>query len=598
MRIRTVPLAAALCLVLSACGGGGGGGGGIGSTPTPPSSPAPNTSLANLHSDQVFSTTGTSATAEFDLSTSEVTSAATEPSNVQVKYDADAQSYTVTTAGRSSTFAPAQKESGAIPGETRYVSADGSERLTLVVTPYSSQTANQYVGMGYWQDNTVTGSVQHSTFDSFVYGFATPTSAVPHSGSANYVTDVFGLVATPGKEPKAFSGPGTFQIDFLSGVFQTTAYVAEYGLLSDSYGFGGSILFQGAGTLTSGNGFSGNVSYTGFDGTVAGTMTGRFFGPDAQELGASFSADNAAGAIVTGSLTGRRDGTVPIATQTLTNVVANVSLPERFAEFSSGTDTSLTPAFRGSIGYNEPYGGKVQLFTNGDVSVRLTNSAGPEVLLTAADRSASQRAHFTSYDKVVPESPLRPESLVHVDLYKPGAANGELALTYTSFGIWTEPYVNGTYSKVRKDFFVYGFETPQWLLSERTGTGRYDGIVYGSTTTSAGVLQDVGGTSRFDVDFGAQTYSGWLNLTAAGAGSTTPLGTWTFADSLVSGQMTMTPLLKDGVPGVTSLEYNSINPRFYGPNGQEIGATFTIQDGYPTLGSTAITGVTVAKKSD
>jgi hypothetical protein len=590
MRIGMKPsLVAAGCAMLAACGGGSGGG--VNSAPMPiATAPAPNSALADLHSNQSFDTNSASATATFDLAADQVTSGTSAPSSIQVNYDAAAKSYTVATTGRSETFTPGEIQAGTLPGETRYLA--GQDLLTLVTTPYSGTIPNQYVGMGYWQRNALSGTTQNTTFDSFVYGFATPAGAVPRTGSAGYITDVFGLYTVPGKEPKAISGAGTFQVDLLQGIFQTKAFVNEFALTSDTFGSGGTIVFQGAGHLTSGNGFSGNVSYSGFNGTVAGTMSGRFYGPNAEELGASFSADNAAGAALTGSMTGRRNGQAPVSLS-LTDIVADTPLNERFAEFSTGTDTSLTPAFRGSIGNVEAEPGKVTLRQDGSKSVLLSNSAIAGAELNDAARSATQRPDFDSYDTVVNGK------AIHVDLYKPGAANAELALTYAGFGIWTEPFQNGTFSQIRKDFFVYGFETPQSLLSRRTGSGAYDGIVYGATTTSDGILEDVGGTSHFDVDFGAQSYGGSLNLTArpASGGASSMLGTWTFSDKLVLGQMTQTRLLQNGIPLVGNLEINSIDPRFYGPDGEEIAATFAIQQGQSgTLGSRSITGVTVAKR--
>jgi hypothetical protein len=587
-------------LTLAACGSGGGGG--IASTPTPTPSPTPtNSSISNLVTSQVFGTTGASETTSFDKTQGAVINGSGSPSTISVSYDANTKSYTVSTTGRNQTFGPSDVQTGSLPGETKYIktSSAGNDYLTLVTTPYTSTAPNTYVGMGYWQRNNSSGTTQNTTFDSFVYGFDTPASATPTTGSASYGINAFGLVTTPGKEPKAFSGSGTFDVDFLRGVFQTQAYVGESSLTSDSYSSGGTLLLQGAGHLSSGNGYSGNISYSGLDGIEAGTINGKFFGPAAQELGASFTADNANGAVATGSITGQVTTGAPPVTLTVDNIVSNTTFTEHFSEFTTGTDTSLTPPFRGSIGYNEEEKGTLVGNKDGSVVVTLANSTSASTTFTSANLSPSQRANFTSYDAIVPTGPLEVSGPVHLDLYKPGAANTELALTYTGFGIWTRPYVNGTYSQVRKDFLVYGLETPNWLLSRRTGSATYTGVVYGATTTADGTLQDVGGSSRFDVNFGAQSYTGSLDLTAQapGVAAATSLGTWTFGDKLVSGQMAETALLKGGVAGVAPLPYNSITPRFYGPDGEEIGATFTIQHGYPgDVGTTAITGVAVAKR--
>ena len=59
-----------------------------------------------------------------------------------------------------------------------------------------------------------------------------------------------------------------------------------------------------------------------------------------------------------------------------------------------------------------------------------------------------------------------------------------------------------------------------------------------------------------------------------------------------------TGLYQNGTAGVVGAgQYNSIAPHFYGPDGEEIGATFAITSGWPgSADSTSIVGVTVAKR--
>jgi hypothetical protein len=137
--------------------------------------------------------------------------------------------------------------------------------------------------------------------------------------------------------------------------------------------------------------------------------------------------------------------------------------------------------------------------------------------------------------------------------------------------------------RVRRD---RALETPRNLLSARTGTGRYDGIVYANGASSDGHFYDIGGTSRFDVDFSNHRYSGSLLLSASNGPS---FGTWTFNSTMVAGLMLEANFTQD--PG------GSIQPRFYGPDGQEIGATFRLTSGaLGAAGAVSISGVTVAKR--
>jgi hypothetical protein len=130
-----------------------------------------------------------------------------------IKYDAATQTYTVETEGRSQTFGPAEAQTPRWEGEKPYAKtvSDGSEFLTLVTNPYSDpQYSNRYVGMGYWQKNIRAGTDQHTYFSTFTYGFDTPSSGMPKTGTAHWLTDIFGLLTKPNKELQIVQGLGDF----------------------------------------------------------------------------------------------------------------------------------------------------------------------------------------------------------------------------------------------------------------------------------------------------------------------------------------------------------------------------------------------------
>lgn len=600
---RSVNMALAPCVLLGACGGGGTNSAGsvpIAVTPTP----APtNTVITDLKASQIFSANGASVDTSINLSDRLVEKAASTTSTVKVSYDAVAKSYTIETAGRSAIFTAAQGQKTEFPGETRYTNSDSAQRdyLTIATQPYNGSKSNAYVALGYWQRNSVSSTTQNTVFDAFVFGLETAATAVPRTGYAGYETAAFGFITTPGKEPKAFTGAGTLDVDLSSGTFRSINMVGEYSLASNSYGSGGGIELVTTGQVGSGNSLSGNVYYAGFDGVVSGTMNGRFFGPSAEEVGASFSATNRSGAAVTGTLTGQRDTTRAPVSLTLTNIVAATSLPAPTATWTTATNTSLSPQFRGAIGYNGlPNGfsapGNLQLTPDGGFAYRPYDGMVSPYLFGPANRSATQRPNFASYDFTTDGNAS------HVDIYRPAmTSSGEIQLTYAGFGIWSVPFRNGSFAEVRKFFAAYGFETPVKLLAGRTGTASYDGIVYGSTATTSGETIDVGGTSRFAVDFSNQRYEGALMLTGVptGGGTTTSLGTWTFSDAITARGMNAAALNRAGATTAVNIDFSNIAPRFYGPDAQEIAATFTILNNgnFPAdIGSTAISGVTVAKR--
>ncbi len=596
--------ASAACLVLAACGGGG-----VNSTPSPAPAPAPTPSptptpaqtISDLRTDQTFTTTNASVDTTFNLDSKGVVAATPLTGAVTVAYDAGSKCYRVSAHGQSQSFGPgAIIQAGNHPGETRYRTTSGSatDLLTLATTPYTGTTPNKHVGLGYWQRLQVTGSTQANSIDMFVYGFATPASAVPRSGAATYATDAFGLLTWPNQEPMVISGSGTFDVDLKSGAFRSSALVGEFSLASWNYAIGGQLVLQSGGTIGSGNSFAGNFSFTDLTGTIGGDLQGGFFGPTAQELGASFSGRNAAGATLTGAMTGQLNPGAKTPSLVLGNIYSETVFPEYFAEFTAYYDTTLPRPFREASGAVVNLPGSVTLRPDGSAVVHPYLSHFGEVTLDEAHRSAVQKPNFDSYDVLLAATATNLEAAVHVDLAKRGSANGQIALTYTGYGAWTQATGNGTFSQTTKKFFVYGAETAPYMLAPRNGSASYSGIVLGTATTD-GVLRDLDGTSSFNVDFGAQTYSGSLVLSAQTTTGIEALGTWTFSDALARGMFNATSLNQSGVSRPGWLDpANRIQPHFYGPTGEEIAAPFSIVTGQPGApGTLAVAGVAVAKRN-
>jgi hypothetical protein len=562
-------LLATVSLSLSSCGGGSGGGT-VATVPTPPAPPAAtNSSITNLQANQNFAVDSASVSTAIDLTAKTITNAATAPSSLQVSYDASTKSYSVTGTGRSQTFQPSDIQTGTSVGETRYVKTGttGNDYLTLVTTPYSGITSNQYVGLGYWQRNVTSAGVQNTSFDSFVYGLDTAAAMVPRTGNAGYVTDNFGFVTIPGKAPLAFTGAGTFNIDLALGTFLTKANVYEYELTSARAQSGGGLQLLAAGQLGSNNAFSGNMTYSDTYATVSGTIAGRFFGPSAQELGASFSANNAAGAAVTGSLTGQSSSSVPAANVSITNYVADQLFYTSQAMLSIGKSASGTAA----INYRTLIG-QVTRQKDGGIVFVPGESDYQNVSFAAGDQVADSRPNFVTYSKT------------------------ELALTYAGFGSWTGGAASGYGPFDGHVYFAYGIVTPTGLLSHKTGTATYSGVAYGIAAARDGSVSNVTGSSQFGVDFSAQKFNGSLRLAASQAAgvASRDLGSWTFADHIASGQLITTNLT---APAGSTGAIGTIAPQFYGPDGQEIGATFSLQTGADNAPDTlSVVGATVAKR--
>jgi hypothetical protein len=509
----------------------------------------------------------------FDLVTKTGVSGEAAPADLTVSYDAATKSYTVSSGGRTVTFGQGDV-TGSNSDETLYEKTDaqGRDLLTLVHIPYSGTTATQYVGMGYWQRSVVNGNQQDLDFLTFTYGLETAAGAMPRTGTAGYHIDVFGAVSAPGSEPRSFLGRGQFSVDFGAGIFSTHAYLSETELVSGDGVSGGGIELTGAGHLSSSDGtFSGNAVYGGWFGSVGGTLDGRFYGPTAQELGASFSGENANGVTVAGSFTGGLDSSVVPANLTLTNMTK----PQLFyAQYGGGLvgqyNWQNSETFTLYPPTSEYLGGQ----------------------FTSADKVASSNPNFVTYRKTFTGSYESQD--VTLELYKVGSANSELQLTYAGFGHWSTAVAWGLGTQPRDLYFTYGLETPARLLSARTGTGRYEGVVYGvGENRNSGLRYSVTGTSLFNVNFGTQSLTGALTLagTSPGAASIN-FGSFDFGGPLSIYMAQSTFKFVHGTDWLGEIE-----TRFYGPDGEEIAGPFSVVVPLDRPGGgTAITGVTAAAR--
>ena len=583
-------LAGVMSAGLSACGGGGGGGS-VASVPAPAPAitPASNATITNLVANQNFANDDASTNVAFDLTTKTTISGTAKQAPLNVSYDATNRSYTLSSSNGSDVFAATDVVSSA-SGETKYQKTDGASRnyLTLLTTPYTSSTSNKYVGLGYWQRNTSNGNRQDTLFDVFTYGLATPASATPRAGTANYGVDVFGLASTPGFEPRVFQGRGAFNVDFLSGVFSTNTYVTETGLLSGTGITGGGVQLQASGHLTSGSSsFAGNVIYGGQNGRIAGQLAGQFYGPGAEELGASFAGQTSDGASLTGGLTGQRDTSTPSGNLTLLNLTGSQLFftQEALLDYTSfDAGSGGTPSARTTTMISQLNQQNSDTFTYAPGRSDLPGGS-----FTTTSIATSADPNFRAYKKAFNGQD------VTLELYRPGSSNTELALTYASFGRWSSSAKSGAATQSDTVYFVYGLETLAGILSARTGSAHYSGVAYGAAANETTDMHyNVHGTSTFDVNFTNQSYSGALALKGTTVGSaprSVDFGTFTFANQLSSTTADSLATLMQGGTNVGAL-----NSRFYGPNGEEIGGPFTANIVDPGgAGRAAIAGIAIAK---
>lgn len=594
--------ACALLVVLAGCGEGGG----VSSTPTPTPVPTPTPTpvptptptpvgtITHPGNSQSFVNDAVTGTTILDLTTAKAQSPTGGPGSLTINYDAASRSYTIAIQGRQQTFGPADIDMD----RDNYVSfakpgGSSSDYLTVGANIIFEGSVPQYVGMGLWQHNDLSGSNQNTILDFFTYGFPTPASAVPRSGTMNYAVNMFGALSTPNVSLKVSHGVGTFSADLGRGLFSLDAALKSFDFLTGQEVIGGGIQMRAGGRLSGSDGsFSGNLSYQNLDGLVAGKLTGRLYGPNGQEVGGVFSADSAGGGELLGALSGTSQGTASV----------DFTLDQlRF--------THLFPILSVSLEFRIDSDGKKQLgdgsIQQGNLTLRPDGSAsGPSVIsyipssdYQASDRTISPDPNFVRYqkDNIYPGTSLTEPTTL--DLYKPGSANTQLALTFLSFGIWEGRFAGLPAERFDRTYLIYGMDTAYGTLARRTGSAHYDGLVRGAGLNSAnGDRYELTGTSAYDVNFTAGSFSGSLAIKGdiAGTGQRRDFGAFGFTTGLDSlGQPGDAVLTQGG------RNYGDMKSRFYGPDGEEVGSVFTMAFGNATNMSdvTQLSGISVAKRT-
>lgn len=404
-------------------------------------------------------------------------------------------------------------------------------------------------------------------FDAFTYGYASAASAVPRSGTANYEVGLFGFVGNRGEAPLAVEGDGRFEVDFLGGVFRASGSATAYNLAVDYWT--GPHGWNAGGVLVSGqNRFQGMLTLGARYRTLSGPLVGQFYGPDGQEIGGVFRAEEPDAAFV-GTLVGRQSGSV---SDEPFNVLPN-GVARPYFTVQQGISLSYYPGtgdYDGSAPFFPTSGGRIQFDASGGIHLTIDPSSSIEPVRT-----------FAASDRIVAETDLRytvyenstADEYDRLTLFNPGPSNPEIALTYTSFGRWSASVDRSDrqYRYKLDDWFIYGVQ-PRTESTGRTGIGTYAGILRGS-----GVSYDDGteymlvGSARVTVDFGTSALDGELRPVVTPVGSSAPSTEllMTFASNLNSVNAFETRLNIDGLP-----VDGQVNGRLFGPTGEELGGTF------------------------
>lgn len=216
----------------------------------------------------------------------------------------------------------------------------------------------------------------------------------------------------------------------------------------------------------------------------------------------------------------------------------------------------------------------------------VTDATGAAATFLPANKSSASNPTVSIYEQG-PAS--QRDQLV---LFNPGAANPKMALSYVSYGAWQRLANNGTSANVAQQYFLFGIR--QAANAPSTGGGSYTTIVDGFWANPSGIYS-LGGSSTFTADFSAMTVATSMDLvgTRAGTGQTKNLGLFNGTGTIAAlGGGFTGSFTHQGTDADGNVYTGGFNGAFFGPQGQEVGYTFSL-----TGPGGAAAGAVVGKKN-
>ncbi|MFM5908161.1 MAG: transferrin-binding protein-like solute binding protein [Novosphingobium sp.] len=449
-----------------------------------------------------------------------------------------------------------------------------------------------------WQINQGSGV---ALYDAFVFGSETAFAAVPRTGTASFGVGLNGAVANVGSKLQTLSGTGSLSANFASGTIATDGTWKVVDTIPNSTLAPGTQVdsgtWAGSGTIASAaNSLSGNITLTGGK-TYSGALAGKFFGAAAESVGATFSATAANGAIAVGSLVGGRGTDNTAAQQGLAALTSSTVLP------GSETIHAYSPAISPpNSAYNDADVSVTYDPTNNSYVLKSNTTAISyadllinQTLTAAMIDAGKSNATFTAYS--APSLEAR--------VFKVGAGNPALALTYASFAEITKPVTSNGQNYTATYYVPFGGVTPSYQMPS-TGSAVYNGVVYGKGGgANFGTSSSMSGTSVFNVNFGTGQGSLALTVSATDAANVLQsIGTFTYAGPLGSfcGSTCQAQNRWFLPVSSTTLTNNfwtgTANGNFFGVNAAEYGASFFMRFTPNGQSSDAtFAGVTMGKKN-
>jgi len=453
--------------------------------------PAENTTISGgvLASSELFTTKA--ATMLFESSTvvqdsdkpSTIRNQAQSTGVLQINYDAASKAYVL---------AASDRERGFVNGHV--IGLDIHEDETFDPGYDSSLKFVQRSRWFYRSGGPSFGTPYRYRVSELVYGMPTAPNNILRSGLAGYALTFGGSAADSDYNNLVLlRGQGVLRVDLASGGLDLTGNYTfnEDQRIVSIPRISGSGNLTGTGTLSStSNDLLGTLTLDGI-GSYTGNFGGKFYGPMGEEVGGTLSASDSNGSFV-GSFAGQKNDAISSAyIDTLQNLTSSTQLrADGLATFSTSNRVVYDPISHSyQFTLSQPY-----IFGS---SVYSFDTSNRDEL-----KSNSERDWYSRSDGL-----LSTEGYI----FKPGAANPILQLTYASFAEFSvvrDDSVHGT----EKNYVAFGLQTPDQLVPT-SGSATYSGIARGyGRVGNLDAYVDVAGSSSLTADFKNATVRLQLDL--------------------------------------------------------------------------------------
>lgn len=497
-----------------------------------------------------------------------------EDGQLTVSFDAATGNYTVSVPGSpplpamSAAFTPASRDaalSDAVANVYRTGTAANGDLLRLGVPGSAGLFGTRFVAGGIWQRTSTNSGIELNRIEAFTWGYRTPTTAVPRVGPVSWTVGL-DLLRPTRDGMRQVLGSGQLAIDWnAGGAISGRGSAIARGPLDN-----GAPEIQLVGFAFSGNAAVGaNLMSGNFQSREVGGggFAGFFYGPGATEIGLSLGlgAGGEAPTQLAGYVVGVQGGT-PAPIENLTSLRGPVSVERQ----GRGINYRLDAAPHGGFDMATPLGdfdGRVRLFPDSGTLdfAGASLPQGAAAVVGPADQVAAESdARFTTYRVTGPTGTTTWRR------YASGSGNDQLALSYASFALMQYQAADG-FNADRS--LLFGLATPPENMP-RTGTGAYQGFVYGSAVGVGPSGPDrftLGGMAQVDVNWASTEVTGTLAVDATNTRTSVmlPLLAITLDSARVFSNQ-VNGFLAGGATGTFS-------GQFFGPDAGELGATLDLR---------------------